>query len=91
MKHPIKIESFESLEDLAKAIGNMRYDKLAEFVEKLSDDLEKQAEADRKKDRIKLSNELYAAALRLRPVYDRIYEAWRISEPYMRDTEQETQ
>jgi hypothetical protein len=86
MKHPLKIEGF-TLEDLAREIGNLRYDKLADFIQHLSEDIENQADKDKGAGKIKLANELYSAALRLNRVKERVYEAWIISEPYMRDIE----
>lgn len=49
MKHPRNVEGYNgSLEELAKAIGNMSYDQVAIFLEKLAEDLNNQAEADKK-------------------------------------------
>lgn len=85
-KHPKKIEGFEgSLEELAKAVGNMTYDQTASFIEKLADDIKRQADADFAKGRKKLAYELYATAEKLYEAKDNMKKAWKICEPYMND------
>ena len=86
MKHPIKIEGFENLEDLAKAVGNLRFDALDDFLRNLAEDLNKQADADKERGRINLANSLYDAASNVSSAREKITEAWKISEPYMRDS-----
>ncbi len=50
MKHPKNVQGYAgSIEDLAKAIGNMTYDQTADFIEKLSKDIERQADGDLRK------------------------------------------
>lgn len=44
--HPTSIEGFDSLEDAAVAVGKMRYDAIAVFLEHLGDELERQQEKD---------------------------------------------
>ena len=64
MKHPTNIEGYSgSLEDLAKAIGSMRYDKVYEFLNYLMEDIENQARNDAKKNRLKLSSATVRAPL----------------------------
>lgn len=85
-KHPRNIEGFEgSLDQLAKSIGNMTYDQTASFIEKLSDDIRRQADADLARGRINLASELYATANELYRARDKMDLAWKICEPYMKD------
>jgi len=85
-EHPRHVEGFNgSLDQLAAAIGNMTYDKAAEFIEYLADDMKRQADADSARGRPKLAAELYATADELYQARDRMNEAWRICEPYMED------
>ena len=92
MKHPLKVEGFDgSLDDLAKAIGKMRFDSIDDFLRCLAEDLHKQADDDNEAGRIQLANSLYSAALNVYSARDKIAKAWKISKPYMQDTEQETQ
>ena len=83
-KHPRTVEGYEgSLDELAQAIGIMTYDETASFIEKLADDLKKQANADLGRGRKKLSSELYATANKLYEARDKMYAAWKTCEPYM--------
>ncbi len=83
MRHPNKVEGYETLEDLAKAVGNMSYDKVSEFLEKLAEDIERQADADYQRGRVKLSSKLYKTSKRLHRSKNSMDEAWKICKPYM--------
>lgn len=82
MKHPETVEGY-SLDELAIAIGNLQYDKTASFLEKLADDLKRQADADHSKGRVHLAKELYATAEKIYGAKEKMYAAWKICEPYM--------
>jgi hypothetical protein len=85
-KHPKNIEGFEgSLDELAKSVGNLAYDQTSSFIEKLADDIKRQANADLARGRKKLSSELYMAANKLYEARDKMNLAWKICEPYMKD------
>ena len=87
-KHNRNIEGYAgSLEDLAKAVGNMTYDQTALFVEKLADDIKRQANADLGRGKIKLFTQLNYASRELYEARARIAEAWKICKPYMKDQE----
>jgi len=81
--HPKKIDGFDSLEDLAFAIGNMTYDQTASFIEKLADDIKRQADDDFVKGRKKLASELYSTADALYKSSNEMYKACDICKPYM--------
>ena len=84
-KHPRHVEGFKgSLDELAKSIGNMTYDQTASFIEKLADDIKRQADADLSRGRKKLASELYKTANKLYQAKDRMDLAWKICEPYMK-------
>ncbi|MEK6940092.1 MAG: hypothetical protein AABX31_05170 [Nanoarchaeota archaeon] len=61
-KHPVQVEGYRSLNDLAAAVGKLRYDSLAEFMQKTADDIERQAEADEGRGRTQLAERLRQAA-----------------------------
>lgn len=84
--HPRTVNGYEdSLERLVLAIGNMAYDQAASFIEMLADDFKRQADADKDRGRIKLAKELYAAAEKMYEARDKVYLAWKICEPYMKE------
>ena len=86
MPHPRNVEGYEgSLDQLAQSIGNMTYDQVALFIEKLADDMKRQADADKARGRSKLATELYATANELYQARDRMGLAWKVCEPYMKD------
>lgn len=85
MDHQITITGFDSMEDLATAIGNLRYDPLHDFLYHLHDKLSADAKADAERMRTKLSASLYAASLDTGQAAKHIKEAWRHSEPHMRN------
>lgn len=83
-KHPANVIGYNgSLPELASAIGNMSYDKLAIFIEELSEDIKKQSEADLKKGHPQLSKKLLAASKKLLEAKKEIDSAWKISKPFM--------
>lgn len=41
-KHPVSIDSYDTLESIAIAVGKLRYDKLAEFFLYLQEEMERQ-------------------------------------------------
>lgn len=86
MKHPNKVEGYNgTLEDLAKAVGNMSYNKTAEFIEKFANDLVRQADNDLEKGNIKVASGLYKTANKLYNAKKSMFRVWKICEPYMRN------
>ena len=84
MKHPLDVEKYKgNLEELAKDIGKMRYDKARDLLGHLGDDIKRQADADAKKGRKKLAKELYKTADELYEARDAMGKAWKVCEPYM--------
>ena len=85
MEYPDHVEKyFGSLADLARDIGNMRYDSLADFLKHLGDDLIRQAEADRAGGRIKLASQLETTAKELYSAGEKMLSVWEICKPYMK-------
>ena len=76
-----------SLEALATSVGNMRYDKVAEFLTLLADDFKRQADDDLKRGRPKLAKRLYETANQIYLARDEMLLTWKICEPYMKDEE----
>lgn len=82
-KHTDSVEGYDNLDNLAKAIGNMKYDKLAEFLEHLADDVQRQADNDASNGKTKLSAKLYQVAKHLYEAQEDADSAWKICKPYM--------
>lgn len=70
-KHP----QLEGMDKLVEDLGNLRYDSLAEFLNKLSKKLESDGHADEARGRMQLSKQLAYAA-------KSIGNAWKICKPY---------
>jgi len=86
MKHPKHVEGWDgSLQELAFAVGNMTYDKLSEFLRHLSDDLKRQAEGDRGRNRPKLANALDETANRVEDAQLATDHVWFICKPFMNE------
>ncbi len=63
----------------------MRYDRAAEFMGKLAEDITHQADSDSAKGRVRLAERLYSTAQELYLARDRMLSAWEICKPYMKD------
>ena len=74
-----------SLEELADAIGYMRYEQTSIFIEKLAANIKKQSDADKVKGRTKLSNKLLSCSTKLYEAKKEIDDAWNICIPFMKD------
>ena len=87
VKHPNYVEGFSgSLEELAHAVGNMTYDQIALFIEKLAESLKRQADSDFARGRVKLASNMYQAVEYLLKAKERVDAAWDICFPYMDDS-----
>lgn len=81
--HPRDLVSYPgSLSDLAKEIGNMTYDQVAEFLSAFSLEIKRQSEADFLRKRVKLAHQLEVASNRLNEASVAVGEAWTICAPY---------
>lgn len=56
-KHSIKIEHYETLEEVAIEIGKLRYDKIAEFFQYLKEEFKKQQQKDYKIGKVRLAGD----------------------------------
>ncbi len=84
-KHPRTVTNFTgTLDELAQSIGNMAYDQTARFIEKLADNIQRQADGDFKRGRIKLAYELSQTTQTLYEARNKMNTAWKICEPYMK-------
>lgn len=82
MTHPTKILATHDPKELAKQLSNLRYDKLAEFLQHLADKLENDWLADMKRGRGKLADQLHIAHCNLQEAHRCIAKAWEICEPF---------
>ena len=84
-KHPLQVAGYDgTLQDLAKEVGNLRYDKIVEFMRALRNDLHEQAVKDISAGRTQLGATLERASVALYPSEQALEEAWKISEPHMK-------
>ena len=85
-QHKTEVEKYNgSLEELARDLGNLRYDTLAEFLKNLSLKIKVDGEKDGGRGRNKLAKVLKNSSEKLEESAKDINEAWRISESYMKD------
>lgn len=83
-QHPRNVVGYSgSLEDLAKAVGNMTYDQTATFLQFLADDISNQAEADIGRGRKKLASKLLNVSGLLAGAKEQMDKAWKICKPFM--------
>lgn len=84
MIHKSTLENYPgTLPELAEALGDLRYDALAKFLQFLADKIEQDAIKDASRGRMKLAGNLFDCAGSLRVGQGQIERAWEICEPYM--------
>lgn len=82
--HPTEIEGY-TLTELATQVGRLRYDALANFVQALADELERQSIADAARHRRDLACRLDAAHEDLESAAYEIGRAFKLSAKHMQD------
>jgi len=86
MKHPTEIKKYDgAMDDLVTDIGNLRYDKLEEFLYELADKFQDDADADYEAGRKKLSGRLYGASKKMFEAAKQMEEACEISKSHMKE------
>jgi len=84
MIHKDHIDHYDqSMEQLAKDLGDLKYDALSQFLKLLSNKIQEDGQKDQARGRVKLAKELFEAADKLTEAEKAINRAWIISEPYM--------
>ena len=85
MTHKDRIDNYDgSPADLAEAIGDLKYDALADFLQLLAEKIQKDGAKDRSRDRVQLATNLEKSAEYLLVAKSNINIAWKISAPYMK-------
>jgi hypothetical protein len=85
-RHSTTLPGYEGTPaELAEAIGNLRYDALAELLGLLAAKVGRDGEKDAERGRRRLAAALRRSSEHLTHAAEEAAEAWRISEPYMRD------
>ena len=88
MKHPDHIPGWDrTLGELAVAIENMRYDKVADFLDYLQGALMKRAAKDREACRHGLATRLNRVATNIYQACDEMDEVWKLCKPHMEKDE----
>lgn len=86
MKHTRCVERFDgTMVELAESIGDLYYDSLAEFLDRLSEKLARDAAADAGRNRPRLAKELSDTSRQVQEAAKHVREAWRICAPHMPD------
>jgi hypothetical protein len=85
MRHSPLLKGFESHQDAAKAITDLRYDALRDLLYAIAEQLDKDAKADSGRERFKLAQSLENASFDMLSVAKNINWAWDISEPFMKE------
>ena len=84
MKHPFKPKKYDGyLDDLARDIADMRYDKILLFLRFLSKCIIVDGKKDKKAGRAKLAKLLSDCGEDIAISADRMEEIWELCEPYM--------
>jgi hypothetical protein len=84
MKHPTNIPGWEgTLDELAIAIENMRYDKTIEFVERLESAINYRAVMDKRAGRKNLASHLFSAQVSLQSLQRNLRMAWAICKSHI--------
>jgi hypothetical protein len=84
MKHTHTLKNYQgSPEQLAEEIGDLFYDSLADLLHLLSEKLQRDANADLARQRLKLGGHLQECSLHLERAAHDIQQAWRICEPHV--------
>jgi hypothetical protein len=83
MEHQTLLPGFQSLQEAAEAICNLRYDALAELIGHMQDKLWADATADYDRDRKKLATALTQAGNLAGNFSLAVEDAWKICKPYM--------
>lgn len=76
-----------SMEELVENIGDLYYDSLSEFLQLLSQKLEKDSIKDRERNRIKLADCLKSASENIKTSASNINDAWGICEQFISNVE----
>ena len=88
MDHPQDVLKYAgTLQDLARDIANLRYDKIVEFLGYLATEINQQAVGDKEKGREQLASALEIAAKLLDKAAHKFEGIWRICEPYIKEKE----
>jgi hypothetical protein len=82
-KHSDRVAYDGGASKLAVDLGNLRYDALADFLQRLSAKLANDSGADAARGRVNLARNLAEAAAHVAKAGNCIEEAWRIAEPHM--------
>jgi hypothetical protein len=77
-----KVDTQISVEDMAKAVSGLRYDKLRDFVRALATELEADVEKDKTAGRTKLASNTDMAISNLFLAVDDLDQAWKICSKY---------
>jgi hypothetical protein len=82
MNHAKTIKGYSSLSQLAEEIGNLRYDKLTEFLGDLAAKIHKDSQADKGRGRPKLAELLAATSKELTDATIQASLVWHLVLPY---------
>lgn len=82
-RHTKEVAGIADMKVLAEMVGDLHYETLAIFLNCLSGKIQGDASKDNKEGRVKLAKKLWKAKDDIQEAFFSIYEAWKISEPFM--------
>ncbi|MCC7571373.1 hypothetical protein KO465_08655 [Candidatus Micrarchaeota archaeon] len=85
-KHPVTVPGYKrDMNSLGKDVGKLRYDKLIEFLESLSEEINSQSLSDYAKGRTQVSEGLGVLHDKLDEAKDSAEKVWKKCKPHMKD------
>jgi hypothetical protein len=81
--HPVNLPNYENLAELAKDIGEFRYDALEVFLGHLGNELEEQVAHDESHGRVKLVRSMRHVVESIQSAEESMHYSWRHCAPYM--------
>lgn len=84
--HETHVKHYNTVDELAREVSQLRYDALAGFLLSLAEELADDSDADFLRGRPKLSDALRTASGAVRAASQDIDQAWKICAPRMKDS-----
>lgn len=83
-KHKKDVAEITDMKELAEMIGDLHYEALTTLLMHLSAKIKNDAKKDKEGERLQLARKLYRSGDHINSAFLSMYEAWKISEPFMK-------
>lgn len=84
-RHPTKIKGFDDMESASRAVADLHYKSLAQFLGWLSVHIKDDSRKDEENGRVQLAAKLNLLSNQLIGANDTAKDVWEICKPYMED------